>query len=317
MSNDVSVVILAFNEARHIVRAISSVSAFATEVVVVDSGSKDETVALAAATGARVLYHPFINQAKSFQWALDYGGLKGAWTMRLDADEVVGPELAHEILTRLPTLPARVCGVELKRRHIFMGRFIRHGGRYPLRLLRIWRTGRGRVEDRWMDEHVVVDGGDIVEFHHPFADANEHDLGFFTAKHNVYAVREAIEVLNQRYALLPRDHGVADRQGQASWKRLLKERLYNRIPFYVSAPSYFLYRYVLQLGVLDGVEGLIYHGLQGGWYRFLVGARIAEFDRVLKPLASAAARREALQRLTGYTFHAETDEVALRHPEPV
>ena len=168
-----------------------------------------------------------------------------------------------------------------------------------------------------MDEHVVVDGGDTVEFHHPFADVNEHDLGFFTAKHNAYAIREAIEVLNQRYSLLPQDHGVAGRQGQASWKRLLKERVYNRIPFYVSAPSYFLYRYVLQLGVLDGVEGLIYHGLQGGWYRFLVGARVVEFDRVLKPLASAAARRDALEQLTGYKFHSQAAAVALRDPERV
>ena len=304
----VSVVILTFNEARHISRAIASVRPFAKEVLVVDSGSTDETVALAEEAGARVLHHPFVTQARSFQWALDQGSLAAPWTMRLDADEVIEPELQREIAERLPALSSSVAGIELKRKHIFMGRFIRHGGRYPLRLVRIWRTGQGRVEDRWMDEHVVVQGGSIVSFNNPFADANENDLGYFIAKHNAYAVREAIEVLNERYALFRRDEALSMQSGQASLKRRIKSGVYNKIPFQVSASLYLFYRYVLQRGFLDGVEGMIYHVLQGGWYRFLVGARVVEFDRVLSPLQGQANRRAALERLTGYTFPAGPGE---------
>ena len=146
-----SVLILTYNEARHIERAIASVAAIASEVVVVDSGSTDATVELATRAGARVLHHPFITQARSFQWGLDHGALAGEWVMRLDADEVIEPDLAREIAERLPGLPPGVTGVVLKRQHVFMGRAIRHGGRYPLNLLRIWRAGLGRIEDRWMD----------------------------------------------------------------------------------------------------------------------------------------------------------------------
>ena len=299
--SSLSVLILTYNEARHIERAIASVSAIACEVVVLDSGSTDATVELAERAGARVLHHPFVTQARSFQWGLDHAGLTGDWILRLDADEVIEPPLAEEIARRLPTLAPAVTGVVLKRRHVFMGRFIRHGGRYPLELLRIWRRGLGRVEDRWMDEHVALLSGGTVAFEHPFSDVNLHDLGYFTDKHNRYATREAIEVLNQRYRLFaPRAGEGPDGSPQAAWKRRLKEGLYNKVPFPLAALGYLLYRYVVQLGFLDGVEGLIYHGLQGGWYRFLVGAKVFEFDRALAPLPTREARLAALERLTGY-----------------
>ncbi|HZF46895.1 MAG TPA: glycosyltransferase family 2 protein, partial [Sphingomonadaceae bacterium] len=184
---DVTVVILTFNEARHIGRSIASVRAFARDVLVVDSFSTDDTVAIAEAAGARVLQHRFVNYSEQFQWALDQGGIESTWTLRLDADEVIEPDLAEEITRRLPALPDDVVGVNFDRKHVFMGRWVRHGGRYPLRLLRLWRTGQGRIEARWMDEHMVVWGGRTVTFKGGFADRNENDLTFFTAKHNSYA----------------------------------------------------------------------------------------------------------------------------------
>ncbi len=130
------------------------------------------------------MQNPFINQARQFRWALDNAPLTGDWIMRLDADEIIEPDLAAEIVDRMPGLGPDVAGISLKRKHIFLGRWIRHGGRYPLILTRIWRRGQGRVEDRWMDEHVVVWGGRTVLFDKPFSDHNLNDLGFFTDKHN-------------------------------------------------------------------------------------------------------------------------------------
>ena len=303
-----SVLILAYNEAIHIERAIASVREIASEVVVVDSGSRDATVELAERAGARVLHHPFVNYARSFQWGLDHGGLTGDWVMRLDADEVIEPDLSREIAGRLRHLKPNVTGVVLKRQHVFMGRALRHGGRYPLNLLRIWKNGLGRIEDRWMDEHIVLASGDTVTFEHPFSDVNLNDLTFFTDKHNRYATREAIDALNQRYGLFDRDTDLHGRSGssQATLKRRLKEGVYNKTPFALSVGAYVLYRYVVQLGFLDGVEGLIYHLLQGGWYRFLVGAKVLELDRALAPLPDRASRLEALERLTGYRLAAST-----------
>jgi glycosyltransferase involved in cell wall biosynthesis len=297
----VSVIILTYNEERHIERAIASVAPFAQEVFVVDSGSTDRTVELARVSGAAVLSHPFVNQARQFQWALDHAPITGSWVMRLDADEFVEPELAAEITTVLPTLGDEVAGVNLRRKHIFLGRWIRHGGRYPLILLRIWRRGQGRVEDRWMDEHIAVSGGRTVTLRHDFADCNLNDLAYFTDKHNKYATREAIEVLNQRRQFIAKGERLTPETSsrQAAFKRFIKEAVYNRVPFQLGALAYFLFRYVVQLGFLDGREGLIYHFLQGYWYRFLVGARVLELERAVAHLNAKPAVRAELARVTG------------------
>jgi glycosyltransferase involved in cell wall biosynthesis len=299
-----AVIILTFNEERHIARALSSVAGIASELFVVDSFSTDRTVELARAHGATVIPHEFINYAKQFQWALDNAPISADWIMRLDADEVIEPDLAARIRDELPRLPDHVAGVNLKRKHIFLGRWIRHGGRYPLVLLRIWRRGRGRIEDRWMDEHIILSGGGTVTFDGGFTDHNLNDLTFFTDKHNKYATREAIDVINQRRRLFQRDVELMAEEGsrQAAITRWIKEKFYNRIPYQISAPAYFLYRIVLRFGFLDGKEGIVYHGLQGLWYRFLVGAKVDELERALAGIEDPAAMRAEIRRLTGFAL---------------
>src|SRR6202040_4094274 len=115
---------------------------------------------------------------------------------------------------------ASVTGVVLNRKTIFQGKFLRHGGRYPLFLLRIWRRGKAQIEDRWMDEHMLLTEGSSVTFRGGFADHNLNDLTFFTEKHNQYASREALDVLNQRmrlFAVSP-DARTATTARQAKWK---------------------------------------------------------------------------------------------------
>lgn len=299
---NLAVIILTFDEECHIARALQSVSTIARQVFVIDSGSTDRTVEIARGMGAVVLSHPFVNQARQFQWGLDNAPITATWVMRLDADAIIEADLAQEINERLPSVPADVVGVNLNRKHIFMDRWVRHGGRYPLRLLRIWRHGQGRVEDRWMDEHMVVWGGRTVTFKGGFADHNLNDLAFFTAKHNKYATREAIDVLNQRLDLFPRDETLTNRSAswQAWFKRCVKERIYNRLPFTISATFYFVWRYVFQLGFLDGRSGLVYHFLQGFWYRFLVGARLIELERSIEGVDDKARVCAILSELTGH-----------------
>jgi glycosyltransferase involved in cell wall biosynthesis len=301
---DIAVIILTFNEARHIERSIASVRGIARDIVVVDSYSTDDTVERARNAGARVLQNPFINYARQFQWGMDNGGIDAAWIMRLDADEIIEADLAREIATRLPLLGEEVAGINFDRKHVFMGRWIRHGGRYPLRLLRLWRRGQGRIEQRWMDEHIVVWGGSTVLFRGGFADVNLNDLTFFTHKHNAYATREAIDVLSQKYGLFARDQAVnADSASlQAGFKRWMKESFYNRLPFWCGPLGYFLYRYFIQLGFLDGRPGLIYHFLQGFWYRFLVGAKLVELESGLADCHDNPARIARLQQLTGFNL---------------
>jgi glycosyltransferase involved in cell wall biosynthesis len=301
---DIAVVILCYNEERHLARALKSIAPFAREIFVIDSFSTDETVEIARAGGAVVLQNRFVNQAKQFQWALDNAPISSEWILRLDADELIEADLAAEIEARLPNLASDVVGINLDRKHIFLGRWIRYGGRYPLRLLRIWRRGFGEVEDRWMDEHIIVREGRTVTFEGGFADHNLNDLTYFTDKHNKYATREAIEVLNKRYGLFEAASELPSEgtSFQAAMKRWIKNRIYNKLPFWFGPLGYFLFRYVFQRGFLDGREGLIYHFLQGFWYRFLVGAKVEEFDRVIGPLAGREERVRALSTLTGYSL---------------
>jgi glycosyltransferase involved in cell wall biosynthesis len=309
----ITAIILTYNESRHIGRAILSIQTFADQICVVDSGSTDRTTEIARQLGAEIHTHAFVNQARQFQWALDTLDIRGDWVLRLDADEIIEPDLAREITEQLPQLPADVVGVNLKRKHIFMDRWVRHGGRYPLVMLRLWRHGQGRVEDRWMDEHVVVWGGRTVTFDGGFADHNLNDLAYFIDKHNKYATREAIEVLNQRLGLFARDDALNAQSAsfQASSKRWVKERLYNRMPFTVSATLYFLWRYIFQLGFLDGRSGLVYHFLQGYWYRFLVGAELMELERAVAHLRDKKAICAELSRLTGHKLVAQSEAVAI------
>ena len=297
----VAVVILTYNEECHIERALTSVSMFAAQIFVIDSFSKDRTVEIAQSLGATVLQNRFVNQAAQFQWGIDNAPITADWILRLDADEIIEPDLAERIRRELPTLPADVTGINIDRKHIFMGRWVKHGGRYPLTLLRLFRKGYGRIEQRWMDEHIIVESGRMVHFAGGFSDHNLNDLTFFTDKHNKYATREALDVINQKYELFPRDvevtAGAASRQ--AAFKRFVKERIYNRIPFPISTLGYFLYRYIVQLGVLDGREGLIYHFLQGYWYRFLVGSKILELERAIAGIESKDEKLKTLARLTG------------------
>ena len=286
-----TIVILTLNEARHIARCIASVRSLAARIVVVDSGSTDATAAIAAAHGAEVLVNPFVNHAAQFNWGLDNAAIDTGWTMRLDADEVVEPGLAAALRAFLDA-PGDAVGATVDRRIDFLGRAIRWGGVYPVRQLRVWRTGRGRCESRWMDEHVVVDGVVTHVRGGDLADVNLNNLGWWTAKHNGYATREAVDEL----AKPPVDAGVA---GQAGAKRWIKRNVYRRLPLGSRALAYFLYRYVVRLGFLDRWQGLVFHGLQGGWYRVLVDAKIAEIRGLM------AARGHDLARVVA-------DEYGLR-----
>ncbi len=278
---NVTAIVLTLNEARHLRRCLESLQSVGASILVVDSYSSDSTVQIAETHGAKVVQHPFINNALQFNWALSQLEPTVDWVLRLDADEFLTPLLIDEIKNRLPVLGARVDGVYCKRRMTFQGKLIRYGGIFPIRVLRLFRNGRGRCENRWMDEHIKVEG-ETANFNGEIIDDNLHTLTWWTAKHNGYASREAVDLLNLKYRFMPHD-SVANlkKVSQAGIKRWIKESVYVRLPGGFRAFVYFLYRYILRFGFLDGPSGLAFHFLQGFWYRYLVDAKIAEVERYL------------------------------------
>lgn len=273
-----SVIVLTKDEEANLSALLASLEEMDCQVFVIDSGSTDSTIQIAEAAGCSVLYHPWTNYAEQFDWALINCPITTPWVMRMDADERLTPALVAELQAKLPALPAEVAGLMVKRQVWFWGRWIRHGGYYPTWLLRVWRNGRARCEQRWMDEHMVVTSGKVVKLDYDIIDENHKGLTFWTDKHNHYADREIKDLLAPESS---RDN--AGLVGQPGHRRWLKENLYAQSPLFVRAFLYWFYRYVLRLGFLDGLPGLVFHFFQGFWYRFLVDAKIYEITRARKP----------------------------------
>jgi glycosyltransferase involved in cell wall biosynthesis len=277
--SDLTVIILTFNEEMHIKRCIESVKANAADIYVVDSFSTDKTIAIAQSLGAKVFQNKWENNyAKQFNWALDNLPIKTKWVLRLDADEYLMPELAEEIKQKLDTLPESVTGIVFKRRHIFLNRWMKRGT-YPVKLLRLFRYNKAVCEQRWMDEHIQLLEGTSIEFENDFIDHNLNNLTWWTSKHNGYAIREAIDLLDIELGLLENKNTNVKLSPQAESKRQKKYK-YAKQPLFLRSFLYFLYRYFFKLGFLEGKEGFLWHFLQGWWYRTLVDAKIFEIKRV-------------------------------------
>lgn len=275
-ANRIAALILTFNEELHLGRTLSNLSKCVDEIHIVDSYSTDRTLDIAAEYGAFIYQNPWKNYATQLQWAIDNCNINAEWIMRHDADEYLTEELIAELSTRLANVGSEVSGIVLKRRVYFMGKWIRFGGYYPIKLLRLWRVGSGFVEQRFMDEHVVLKYGSTVEFEYDLIDENLNNLSWWTAKHNGYALREAIDLLNSEYNLFEGENLDSNltSKDQAARKRWMKSNVYMKAPLFLRSFLYFNYRYWIKLGFMDGTKGLIWHFLQGFWYRFLVDAFI-------------------------------------------
>ncbi|MCI0750001.1 MAG: glycosyltransferase family 2 protein [Nevskiales bacterium] len=290
---DLSVLILTHNEEKNIDKCLTSVRPLTDRIYIVDSGSNDRTVELARAFGAQVAQRAWTTYADQFNWGLDHFAFQTGWILRLDADEELTPSLVKALRGFLRAAPADVSGVYLRRRVFFWGRWIRHGGYYPTWLLRVFRRGAGRCEAVWMDEHIVLGHGKTASLRADLIDHNNKDLTFWTDKHNRYASREVLDLLARSQSSAPADRLEPSLAGsQPHSRRWMKDRIYGRLPLFWRAFAYFIYRYVLRLGFLDGREGLVFHFLQGCWYRFLVDAKLHEHRR--KPRTAESRKAVAV-----------------------
>ncbi len=287
---NLSVIILSYNEEQHIGRCIKNIIPISKDVFLVDSFSTDNTVEIAKNLGAMVYQNKWEqNYAKQFNWALENLPITTKWVLRLDADEYLYPELIEEIKTKLETLPGDVTGVVFKRRHIFLGKWIKRGT-YPVKLLRLFRYQKAVCEQRWMDEHIQLLEGTSIEFEHDFADHNLNNLSWFLQKHIGYSIREAIDLLDIELNLLedrepksevstPISESLIPALSEQAAAKRCKKLIYAKQPLFLRSFAYFVYRYFFKLGFLEGKEGFMWHFFQGWWYRTLVDTKIWEIKK--------------------------------------
>lgn len=278
---EIAVVILTYNESKHIGRCLDSMRQVSDNIYIIDAFSTDDTVTIAEQYGAKVFTRKWLSYADQFQWALENCGIQTPWVMRMDADEYLEPALIKEINTA--KVPDAVTGIYIRRKVLFKDKWIRYGGFYPHTLLRIWRNAQGSIEQRWMDEHIVLAGGETMLFKEHIVDHNLNSIHWWVNKHNNYAIREMVDLLNIKYGFLETDKRLLTSEtSQAKRKRFLKEKVYAALSPGARASMYFFFRYFLRFGFMDGYKGFIFHFMQGYWYRLLVDVNMKEFEDKLK-----------------------------------
>jgi len=273
--NNITAIILTKNEELNIARCINSIKNLADRICVVDSGSTDKTIEIAKSLGAEIFNHePFEHYASQFNWALDNLNIKTTWVYRIDADEVVTPELAAEIADMCQLhMNDEVNGMVMKFKIAFMGKFLKYGGMYPFYNLTIFKFGIGRYENRAMGEHVILSEGISIDLKNDCLHYDFKSLDAWINKHNWYATREVNDYIAVRTVGQIDSNELYHEAKKAS---KLRDKLYYRLPKFLRAKLYFIYRFYFKLGFLDGQAGYVHAFLQAYWFRFLVDAKIME-----------------------------------------
>jgi glycosyltransferase involved in cell wall biosynthesis len=228
-----SVAIITFNEAQNLRRTLESLRGIAQEIIIVDNGSTDGTLDIAREFGAQVFCEEWKGYAAQKNSAIEKA--TGDWILSLDADEAASDELQEELKTILCSrAPDTLNGYWIPRKNYFMGRWIRRGGFYPDRKLRLFRRGLGHFEERPVHETMHVEGktgtlrGSLL--------------------HNAYPTLQGYITQMNRYSSL--GAGAAVSGGKRS---------FNLTDILLRPGLTFFYNYVCRLGFLDGREGLLLH----------------------------------------------------------
>jgi len=248
----ISAYIIACNEERIIARALESVR-WMDEIVVLDSGSTDDTVTLAKKYGARIAVEAFKSFVHQKNRAMEL--CTGDWLFNLDADEEVTPELRSSIESAVNKgHPVNLKTIyDIRRRTFYLGRWMRHCGWYPEYRARLSQRGHAAWRGEVLHERLVGDGpeefleGDLL--HRPYENLGDH-LTTIARYSELWAGREAS-----------------------------RGRKINRCDLVMRPLFRFFKMYVFKFGVLDGIQGLI-ASMMGAWYVFLKYARLFEISRI-------------------------------------
>lgn len=277
----ISAVILTFNEEMHIQRCIESLLDVVDHIYVMDSFSTDSTLdILSEYKNITVKKNKFINHAIQFNHALDEFDISTDWVMRVDADEYVDADLANFLNHDIVSISSSTTGVFFNRHMTFMGKLLSHGGMSSYWMLRLWRNGYGRCEQTWMDEHIILSSGDTLKANGKLIDDNLNTLSWWAHKHVDYSTREAIDII-QRELNQQNNTIEAKPLGSKSERIRFLKNLYSKTPLFVRPFIYFIYRYFIRVGFLDGKQGFLWCVFQGFWYRMMVDAKVFELKSLV------------------------------------
>ncbi len=274
--SNVDVVMLTKNEATNLPHTLPSVLGWARHVFVVDACSTDDTVRIGRDFGATVIDRPWLGYARQKNWALDNLPLEADWTLIVDADEKVLPDLRDSIdrVVARPVESVVESGFLINRYFVFLGQRIRHCGYYPSYNLRLFKRGKARYEEREVHEHMIVDGPTGYLTGH-LEHYDRRGLEAYMAKHNHYSTLEAREI----FAVLSQTRG--SRMAPKFFGDPLERRRWLKESLYPKLPAKWLFRfgfmYLLRGGILDGRKGLDFCLFMSA-YELLIGLKLKELE---------------------------------------
>jgi len=286
----ITVIIPTYNVEDLIAQAIESVL-WADEVFVVDSFSTDKTVHIAKKYGARVVQHEYVYSAKQKNWAIPQA--KNEWILLLDSDEVVTGELRDTIQEMLNTSDIDgYDGFGIARKHFFLGKFLRWGGRYPLYNIRLFRR-TCRYEDRNVHAHIILTKEKMKKIKGDILHYSDRSLEQFFEKFNRYSTWHAnymLKVYKQGMIKIKWTSFVTN----PFYAKAIVKDLWTFIP--LTPFIRFAYMYVLRFGFLDGQYG------------FMIAFFYAFQDYVAKTKYLEMRKKEPKLRLTFQKYIARSSE---------
>lgn len=277
---DATVIVLTKNEQLHIGRLLSQISHRFARICIVDSESSDSTRDICGSYGADIYVNPWPgNHALQINWALDNIDIVTRWVVRLDADEVLSDKFLSDLDLYLESVPNIVGGIYLQRKHVFLGKKIRFGKVRATKILRVWRNGCARCDNRLMDEKISLSPGlESTVFKGIFWDWNLNGLSHWIEKHNDYSSREALQLVVAKNSSLSFEYPITNFQITNDNRKML----YGFLPLGVRGILFFGFQYFLCGGFLDGLRGFQWHFFQVLWYRQLVDAKVLEFEAAIQ-----------------------------------
>jgi len=279
----ITAIILAYNEEKNIEECLLSVKDWAGEIFIVDSGSKDKTLEIAARYEVNIKKHEFETHSKQWAWALKNLRINNKWILGLDADQRLTNEIREEIRDLFETkrdVLSNIDGFYINRRQVFRGKWIKHGGYYPKYLLKLFKINSVVIDENDLVDHHFYVNGTTAKLSNDLIEQNlkEDSIYFWTEKHNSYAKLLANEELKSE------GNGLSNKNrpsvfGNPDERSIWTKGIWGKLPLYIRPFIYFIYRYIFRLGLLDGKEGFVFHFLQAFWFRLLVDINIEEMRK--------------------------------------
>ncbi len=270
----VDVFIMTLNEEANIRPCLEAVK-WADNIFVFDSGSTDRTTDIAREYTEKIHTRKFDNYSAHINWALDNLPFENEWLLFVDADEIVTPELAAEVRAVVARSPAEITAFWVKRRFIFLGKWLKHGGQYKTRVIRLFRHRKVRFQ-RLVNQVPVYEGGDGY-LENDLIHDDRKGFRALVARHNSYSTFEAMESLKRlNPELLTEAERAATVEDDTAVKR--KKRIFERLPLILRPPTRFIYMYLVSFGFLDGAAGFIYSFFKM-CYEFFICVKIYELRR--------------------------------------